>query len=725
MDIEQTKSWIDAGRLDEVESAWMEALERGEAPEEMAGVLDALVEADQLDAAETLGWALLEQRCEDRDVDEAAATARAVVSAVPVSDELRAQAGEVYRRIHGGHEHFDTMLQASGLLSGQSPRRAFRTLDVCLAIRPGDYLVNRFDAQVVRVEGYNDALGEFELSDPSGAARRMEPKKLADEFGPAGENDFRVLYRFQRERLSDLLQDDPAAVLVGVCMSSGGEVDSDELKDRLVPECLPPDDWSGWWSRARSAAKRSEQLSIEGRNPVTIAWHPQGRTLEQELADAQADTPQERVALLRRYAREASQRRVAPDPDFYVPLLDELAAQAERFAGRRPTDALVASLGIAEATEAGFAPPAREHPSPAEILAAPDDPAAVIADLDDPSFWPAALDALASRDDAAEHLARLLTRAPVDVLDDVAARVIAAGRSDALTAACEEAAADSLANLDFAFWLWRGPAVDVPQAPPPVDRLSRLLGVLETVDREWQMDSDRRKDVRQRIRNALSASDFAAYRAVLDDVDEGVAATLKRRIERTDGLAEAVRGEMLDLLRERFHSLFFVARVDPWDDESTVWTTREAMEARQAELKELVEVTLPANARAIGAAAELGDLSENSEWKFAQEERRRLQGRQAQLQDELARARVIEPDDVSSDSVGIGSTVTLRRPDDDERVELTFLGPWDTDVQRRVYSYRSALARSLMGRSVGEQVDLKLDGDEATWEIVGLASAVE
>ncbi len=95
MDVEQTKSWIEAGRLDEVESAWMEALEREEAPEEMAGVLEALVEADQLDAAETLGWALLEQRCEDRDVDEAAATARAVVSAVPVSDELRGQAGEV------------------------------------------------------------------------------------------------------------------------------------------------------------------------------------------------------------------------------------------------------------------------------------------------------------------------------------------------------------------------------------------------------------------------------------------------------------------------------------------------------------------------------------------------------------------------------------------------------------------------------------------------------
>jgi transcription elongation GreA/GreB family factor len=211
---------------------------------------------------------------------------------------------------------------------------------------------------------------------------------------------------------------------------------------------------------------------------------------------------------------------------------------------------------------------------------------------------------------------------------------------------------------------------------------------------------------------------------VIQDIDEGLARTIKRRVERADGLSDASREQLLGILREEFYTLFMKEKVDPWLDESVTWITEKSMLAIEAELKELNEVTIPANSRAIGAAAELGDLSENGEWQYAIEERRRLQGKVAQLQDEMVRARVLSPEDVPIDNVGIGSTVTLTPSDGGEPVELTILGPPEADVDNRVYSYRTPLAQAMLGHAPGDTVTLKLGGNEATYRIETIGSAL-
>ena len=137
MNAQEMRELIETAQWDELESAWMDAIEAGTPAEDLAAVLEALAAADKLDLAETLGWMLLEDRAERHGPAEALEVAKAVVSAVAISDELRTRAAELYRQAHPGHEHLDDLLAASGLTSGQSPRRAFRTLETCLSVRPG------------------------------------------------------------------------------------------------------------------------------------------------------------------------------------------------------------------------------------------------------------------------------------------------------------------------------------------------------------------------------------------------------------------------------------------------------------------------------------------------------------------------------------------------------------------------------------------------------------
>ncbi len=273
MDAKKIKQWIVDDNIDAVETAWMEAVEANEPLPSMREALDAMVAAERPDTAEMLAWMLLSEAVEQRPAEEALDVARKTLPALPGNDDLRTTAADLYARVHGEAEHFQSFMDASGLLANQSPRRAIRTLDTSLAALPGTYLVNRFDHQVVRVKGFDDVMGQFELL-AGGRTTELEPKLLADEFDPVDETDFRVLCQFRTDELGELIQKDIASVLIGICMSHGGRIAAPDLKDLLVGKFLETDKWSGWWNRARTAARRSESLSLEGRNPTTVCSHP-------------------------------------------------------------------------------------------------------------------------------------------------------------------------------------------------------------------------------------------------------------------------------------------------------------------------------------------------------------------------------------------------------------------------------------------------------------------
>ena len=726
MDLQAVKQCIAEGNLDAVESAWMKAVEAGAALSELRAVVEALVEADRADTGETLAWMYLSEAAEQMPAAQAVEAARTLVGLLPGGQDLRSVAVAIYRLACGDCEHFDSFLRASGLSGGQSTRRAIRTLDVCLAAGPGRYLANRFDQQVVRVAGYDPILCEFELAVAGGEARALEAKLLADEFDVVDDGDFRVLRAFRGDELRQLLQDDPAAILVGMCLACGGQVDARELKAALVGRFVEKQKWSGWWSRARSAAKRCPSLAIEGRKPAVIHHYPRGRTLEQELAGAAAAAhdPPEQLAVLRQYAREARQRNLPVDGAFVGPLLDKLADQARSFRSRRPADALTASLAIDSAAAMGLPRPGRAYPPAAEILGEADRPAEAVAGLPDPQLWPLGFEALAARPDAADHFEELFRTMPAGQLDDLAARLRAAGRASAIDRAVADALADPAAGLQVCLWLWQQPAEAVPEMPPALDLLGRLLTASERLGRDWDLAGKSRREAFQEMRSALAAQDYRMFRQALGEMNEAVAATIKRRIQRSPALSAVARDNLLGLLREAFYGLFLREKVDPWLDETVIWTTTAGLHQQEEKLRQIVEVRLPANSRAIGEAASFGDLSENSEWEAAIAEQRRLQERVHQLQDDLLRARALAPEDVPADAVGIGSRVLLRRLADGHEVEVAFLGPWDTDVPNRVYSYKTPVAQALMGKAVGETVSLRMEGAEAEYSVERLTSAL-
>ena len=111
----------------------------------------------------------------------------------------------------------------------------------------------------------------------------------------------------------------------------------------------------------------------------------------------------------------------------------------------------------------------------------------------------------------------------------------------------------------------------------------------------------------------------------------------------------------------------------------------------------------------------MGDLRENFEYKAARQRAEYLSARVGQLLGELARVRVLEPDQIDTSEVRIGTKVSIRNGD--EHREVTILGPWESAPERGVYSNQSEVARALIGRRPGEIATFM--GND--YEIVGIS----
>ncbi|MGD0679606.1 MAG: transcription elongation factor GreA [Polyangiaceae bacterium] len=149
--------------------------------------------------------------------------------------------------------------------------------------------------------------------------------------------------------------------------------------------------------------------------------------------------------------------------------------------------------------------------------------------------------------------------------------------------------------------------------------------------------------------------------------------------------------------------------------------TPEGAARLREELIQLKSVERPAVIQAIAVAREHGDLSENAEYHAARERQSFIEGRVKEIEDKLARAEIIDPSKLGGDRVAFGATVKLANADTREEVAYRILGADEADLAKGSISISSPLARSLIGKQVGEEVKVRMPGGERTYEVLDIA----
>jgi transcription elongation factor GreA len=691
-------------QLDTLETAWGQALQtpRPEDAPRYATVVDLLCERDMASRALGLASSMIEA-LSNRGAEDAALELgfRALRRNAHNDALVRHLAGLIEKR-YGKEEWYATVRERAGLgqANGIAPllefdrlRRYMRGFVVYHAAGWGPGCVEEFSV----------ASQEATVQFASGRREAFPLDTLLTSFKSLDPNDLRAMRLQNMAQLQQEAEKDPGALLRRAATLYRGTITSQQVKTELSPSIISEKDWAGFWKRARTAATKDPWLKVEGsasRPVFVLRDRPVG--LKEEAAQAlthQNDLGQ-RIGVLRDYLARGT------DEESRQQILDLAMRTVEQAIEEKKASHAHILDGILFL---------EEHGMRASIPAAQEVRALLV--KADGSLQPAAIDRLATQA-SREHAIRLIPEALGENWAEQCSVLLTEWPNSVQEQVVELLLAHEQAELCLPTWdrvapypkryplllyllgkLYTDGAFDKVEHCPSAVAFGRVLLHLGRI-----LNADRKKNaMHSRLLGRLTSL-MTGKRGLLNrSLDNISREDLTHYVGIIQRSGDDFPMEIVDMIdrevADRFPDIHAKPELPFWERDQ-IYTTREGLRRIKEEYRILVEEKIPANSKAIGAAAALGDLSENSEWESAMEEQRNLTGRAQDMDQQLRQTKLIEDQDVPDDRVAPGTRVHLIE-DGGKEHHYRVLGPWDV-VDDHTINYLAPIAQGLLGRRVGE-----------------------
>lgn len=152
-----------------------------------------------------------------------------------------------------------------------------------------------------------------------------------------------------------------------------------------------------------------------------------------------------------------------------------------------------------------------------------------------------------------------------------------------------------------------------------------------------------------------------------------------------------------------------------------IYITSEGLKKLQDELEQLRTVERPAISQLIAEARDKGDLSENAEYDAAKEAQGMLEMKIAKLENTIANARIIDESKIDTDRVQILTRVKIRNTQSNAIMEYTLVAASEANIKEGKLSVGTPIAKALIGRTIGEVVDVQVPSGMIKFEIISIS----
>ena len=151
------------------------------------------------------------------------------------------------------------------------------------------------------------------------------------------------------------------------------------------------------------------------------------------------------------------------------------------------------------------------------------------------------------------------------------------------------------------------------------------------------------------------------------------------------------------------------------------YLTEEGLQKLKSELEHLRGVERPAISRQIAEARDKGDLSENAEYEAAKEAQAMLEMKIARLEDSLANSRILDESMIDISRVQILNKVKIKNKSSNSVMEYLIVSESEADIKKNKISVNTPIAKGLLGKKVGEEVEITVPSGKITLEIIGIS----
>jgi transcription elongation GreA/GreB family factor len=728
---------------DALEGAWLSALDEGVAGDasHFIATADVLASQNEPERAATLLALVVPALKAASEFGEAARVLRRAAALAARPDDLRGELVECLKKAHEDRPGFDAYLKKSQLADKASVRAALEKLDRFLDFPLGRHVFHAAGWGVGRVVDVEKRTGDLTIDFEKKKGHAL-PIESACDFLQRLADEHIWSMRFSAKAELEKLRDESPGELVKIVAASQKTRKATllQVKQELLGSVVPEKGWSKFWTKAKSQLLHDPLVEVSDDARPTISLRARAIRYSDEVRAKieRAASLAEAGSQARQFMKRAG--KGAPGAKAPEPKVDqtELQAVANALCERLSKEAaklLVTEPGVAIETlfilEDFAAAQAPTTPN-AEVAAAAKDLErflASAAQIEEQAYLKRYVEHVRKQNPQwAERFAATLATAPRDVfalatgaLKEAAPQLL----SKALVKIAASPDPDPDAFLELAREAFAGRFDGVPGAPPTFQVFEKLLAFADRLERLRSGGAPGVPNVRPRVRSLLEDGDFGVVRRYFQGAEKEPVKHAYQRIMASHAVDDEVREVARAVVVRRFPEFLAGSEKKHFWEDGNIYVTRKGLAKYQAEFQELANEKIPENARAIGAAAALGDLSENAEFTAALEERDQLVARADRMKKDLEKAKPLEEAPVDEAVIGPGTRIELRNQDGGATERWTVLGPWDADLESSVISYTAPLAKGLLGRKVGEVVEVTLPGGgKANYEVARIEKVI-
>jgi transcription elongation GreA/GreB family factor len=544
---------------------------------------------------------------------------------------------------------------------------------------------------------------DFEKS--SGQSMELQFALQKTEWIPA--DDFRAKKIEQLEELRALSKKDPVELVVHLLQSHGGSMSGDALEKELSGAVIAPETFKKWWDATKKSLRESRRVVVPQKRTEALVLRTGERTPAQALV-ADFEAARDIKGMIR--ALESITADIGAfenDHDALAQLLKDIDEGAKKAARVSLSQALQL---VAARDEVIGSSKALEMDSEGVKLADLVRTADPIKLAEETSTLPSARQRAVFEAFPAAFGENWVARI-VKVFDRVGARGVTEiarilgeqGEMQALTQHLRSAIARRDLGTDALIWVCR------ERKSAAVEVFSTDVGAsaLNLLESDHLSDGPRKTSRLQ----SLFSDDKALLIDLVDIMDANEARNFARRLLDCPVFAELEKKSLMArIIKARPDTAELVNGEGGKKREEALLVSWESLERKKQELDELIRVRIPQNTKDISIARSYGDLRENFEYKSAKDLQKYLMHRKSELEKDIARARGTDFKGSNATTVNIGTIVTLTDASG-ATVEMTVLGAWDSDPDKKLVSYLSEVGKALFNRSPGETVQIR---DEET-----------
>ncbi len=673
-----------------------------------------LVESKQYDLAANLLKSLLTKYRDDENPDQSINIIKKILEYKPEDLQTRKELVRLYKIKYETHSQFEQFMKLSRLNNFKVPvKYAIQDFEKNIVFDKGNYAYH-MTWKLGKIEDIDSE--SIVINFPEKDNHKMSIKMALQSLTPINKDHLYVLEYEEPEMIKNLFNEDFMGFFEVLIKSFEGAMLLSDIRKELVPKYVEDKNWSKWWSKTRTLIKKDPHFGFSEKKKDLIVLRDKPVTFGDELLNSfiKSDAFSEKLDLAIEFINNI-------EPDEGTPLVQYIIDYfSDQLKGNSATKLILSYFILTGLSK--FVDPKKLKLDVIRLK--------VITFIKESSEIPIISVKITSyeykkelvnliqeaREDWPQILLELLFETPLrihryiinilmqthsyNVINAFISRIIGAGKQ------FPELYIWVAKNLFSKTWDYDW--LDYSRESLIIG-FFRLMNELKKLEIEGNRLKNMSLDVLfgeegELIRNIAKESDNSLMGKIFDLLSH-VPFIEESQKEKFKTIVKSVRPD------------FQADQPQPIDDVDSMISeklivSREGFEKMKKELDRLANVEMIALSKELAVVSDpSGDLRENVEYNALIEKQQTLELSIQKLDDELKRADILDLNAIRTDTVGIGTRVEVKDSETGESNTYTILGPWDADFEQKILSYRSPIAKTLLGKKLGEDVTMKINDE--------------